>query len=148
MCQRGAPNGQLINQLWSIAYHVLLFKISRAGPERSQNHIQSNPIQSKTRPDPKPTQCDSIRFDTIRIQIRYGIVSCLTSVTCTLDIKWRLILIIFLKKKYSNQKKTWYGSPNAARQTSDLFMSSTHFRFNEYEYVICHFSSPLTWGVI
>lgn len=82
-CQRRAPTGKLINQLWSIAYHVLFMQASRPGPEITE------PIRSEV------TRSDLIRSEFH--SIRYGVVSCLASVACTLDIKRRLILIIFLK---------------------------------------------------
>lgn len=138
-CQRREPSGKLINQLWPIAYHVLFMQASR--PSRARDH-RADPIRG-----------DPIRFDSIRSEIhsiRYGIVSCLASVTCTLDIKRRLILIIFLKKN-----KLAFFLP---RHTLSVLGSIRFAEGNQatcswvwliYESstssTVCHLSSPLPW---
>lgn len=129
-CQRRAPHGKLINQLWSIAYHVLFMQSIRPGPEITE------PIRSEA------TRSESIRSEFY--SIRYGVVLCLASVTCTSVIKRRLILIIFLKNLPSSCLASlrlcsarfgsvWFGSPRAEGNQATcswvwlIYESSTFF---------------------
>lgn len=95
--------------------------------------------RSQTRSDPR--RPDSIRSEFH--SIRYGIVSCLASVTCTLDIKRRLILIIFLKKNLPSSCHATrclcsarFGSPKAIKRPAHEFGSFTS-RVHPVQYAIC-----------
>lgn len=88
----------------------------------------------------EPIRSEATRSDSIR----YGIVSCLASVTCTLDIKRRLILIIiFLKKNLPSSCHATlclcsarYGSPKAIKRPAHEFGSFT-CRVHPVQYAIC-----------
>lgn len=135
-CQRRAPYGKLINQLWSIAYHVLFMQSIRPGPEITE------PIRSEA------TRSESIRSEFY--SIRYGVVLCLASVTCTSVIKRRLILIIFLKNLPSSCLLLHFvcarlGSVQfgSVHQVLKAIKRPVH-EFGSFTSRV-HFSSPLPW---